>query len=96
MNGKMSSMVRLVEVSRLLMIFSVERAAKLHMRGGRSSRMNEKVSSVVRAAGLPERRWRSSQLNVWELLLLLLDRGSLLDRWELLLLFIVHFVVPAT
>ena len=92
-------------------IFSVVRAAKLHMRRGRSSRMNEKVSSVVRlvevsrllmifsvvrAASLPKRRWRSSQLNVWELLLLRLNRGSLLDRWELLLLLIVHFVVPAT
>ena len=75
MNGKMSSVVRLVEVSRLLTIFS-----------------------VVRAASLPERRWRSSRMNVWELLLLLLllNRGSLLDRWELLLLLIVHFVVPVT
>ena len=73
MNGNMSSMVRLVEVSRLLVIFS-----------------------VVRAASLPMRRGRSSQMNVWELLLLLLNRGSPLDRWELLLLLIVHFVVPAT
>ena len=72
MNGKMSSVVRLVEASRLLMISSVVRAAKLHMR-----------------------KWRSSRLNGWELLLLLLKRISLLDWWELLLL-IVHFVVPAT
>ena len=41
------------------------------------------------------RRGRSSQLNGWELLLLLLlKRGSRLDGWELLLLLIVH-VVPA-
>ena len=56
LNWKMSSVVRLVEASRLLMIFS-----------------------VVRAANLPMRKWRSSQLNWWELLLLLLKRGSLLD-----------------
>ena len=55
-----------------------------------------KMSSVVRAAKLHMRKWRSSQLNGWELLLLLLKRGSLLDGWELLLLLIVHFVVPAT
>ncbi len=73
MNWKMSSVVRLMEASRLLMISSVVRAAKLHMR-----------------------KWRSSQLNRWELLLLLLKRGSLLDGWELLMLLIVHFVVPAT
>ena len=57
---------RLVEAPRqvrLLNIFSVVRAAKLHMR-----------------------QWRSSQLNWWELLLLLMKRGSLLDGWELLLL----------
>ena len=56
MNGKVSSVVRLMEASRLLMIFS-----------------------VVRAANLPMRKWRSSQLNWWELLLLLLKRGSRLD-----------------
>ena len=54
-----------------------------------------KISSVVRAAKLHMRRGRSSQLNGWELLLLLLKRGSRLDGWELLLLLIVH-VVPAT
>ena len=103
--------MRLVEVSRLLMIFSVVRAAKLHMKKWRSSQMNGKmssvvrlveasrllmISSVVRAAKLHMRKWWSSQLNGWELLLLLLKRGSLLDGWELLLLLIVHFVVPAT
>ena len=36
LNGKMSSMVRLVEASRLLMISSVVRAAKLHLRKWRS------------------------------------------------------------
>ena len=55
-----------------------------------------KIFSVVRAASLPMRRWRSSELSWWELLLLLLNRGSLLDRWELLLLLIIHFVVAAT
>ena len=57
-----------------------------------------KMSSEVRAARLPLRRGRSSQLNGWELLLLLLlKRGSWLDGWELLLLLlIVHDVVPAT
>ena len=69
---------RLVEASGLLKIFSLVRAAKLHMRGGRSSRMNGKMSSmvrlaevsrllvifsVVRAASLPMRRGRSSQMN---------------------------------
>ena len=102
---------RLVEASGLLKIFSVVRAARLHLRRGRSSQMNGKMSSVVRlvevsrllmifsvvrAASLPMRRWRSSQLSWWELLLLLLNRSSLLDGWELLLLLIVHFVVPAT
>ena len=55
-----------------------------------------KNSSVVRAARLHMRKWLSSQLNGWELLLLLLKRGSRLDGWELLLLLIVHFVVPVT
>ena len=41
-------MGRLVEVSRLLMIFSVVRAAKLHMRKWRSPQLNWKMSSVVR------------------------------------------------
>ena len=50
---------------------------------------------MVRAAKLHMRRGQSSQLNGWELLLLLLKRGSRLDGWELLLLLIVH-VVPAT
>ena len=40
LNGKMSSVVRLVEVSRLLMIFSVVRAAKLRLRKWRSSPIN--------------------------------------------------------
>ena len=56
-----------------------------------------KMSSVVRAARLHLRRGRPSQLNGWELLLLLLlKRGSRLDGWELLLLLVVHVVVPAT
>ena len=54
-----------------------------------------KIFSVVRATKLRMRKWRSSQLNGGELLLLLLKRGSRLDGWELLLLLIVH-VVPAT
>ena len=85
---------RLVEASGLLNISSVVRAARLHLRRGRSSQLNGKMSSVVRlveasrllkmssvvrAAKLHMRRGRSSQLNGWELLLLL----------------IVH-VVPAT
>ena len=56
-----------------------------------------KMSSVVRAARLHLRRGRSSQLNGWVLLLLLLlKRGSRLDGWELLLLLVVVVVVPAT
>ena len=56
-----------------------------------------KMSSVVRAARLHLTKGRSSQLNGWELLLLLLlKRGSRLDGWELLLLLVVHVVVPAT
>ena len=101
----------LVVASGLLKIFSVVRATKLRTRKWRSSQLNGKISSVVRlmeasrlliifsvvrAANLPMRKWRSSQLSWWELLLLLLKRGSLLDEWELLLLLIVHFVVPAT
>ena len=54
MNGKMSSMVRLAEVSRLLVIFSVVRAASLPMIRGRYSQMNGKMSSVVR---LVEASW---------------------------------------
>ena len=108
---KMSSGVRLVKASRLLKMSSVVRAARLHLRRGRSSQLNGKMSSVVRlvessgllkmssvvrAARLHLRRGWSSQLNGWELLLLLLlKRGSRLDGWELLLLLIVH-VVPAT
>ena len=102
---------RLVEVSGLLKISSVVRAARLNMRRGRSSQLNGKMSSVVRvveasrllkmfslvrAARLQLRMRRSSQLIGWELLLLLLKRGSRLDGWELLLLLIVHAVVPAT
>ena len=102
---------RLVGASGLLKIFSVVRAAKLHMRKWRSPQLNWKmlsvvrlveasrllmIFSVVRAANLQMRNWRSSQLNWWELLLLLISRGSLLNGWELLLLLIVHFVVPAT
>ena len=71
-------MERLVEASRLLMISSVVRAAKLQMRKWRSSQLDGKKSSVmrlveasrllmifsvVRAAKLPMRKWRSSQLN---------------------------------
>ena len=63
---------RLVEASRLLKMSSVVRLVE-------ASGML-KMSSVVRAARLHLRRGRSSQLNGWELLLLL----------------IVHFVVPAT
>ena len=92
---------RLVEASGQLKIFSVVRAARLHLRRGWSSQLNGKmssvvrlveafrllmISSVVRAAKLHMRKWRSSQLNGWELLLLLLKRGSRLDGWELLLL----------
>ena len=57
-----------------------------------------KVCSLVRAARLHLRRGRSSRLNGWELLLLLLlKRDSRLDGWELLLLLlVVHVVVPAT
>ena len=86
---------RLVEASKLLKIFSEVRAARLHLRRGRSSQLDGKmssvvrlveasmllmISSVVRAAKLHMRKWRSSQLNGWELLLLL----------------IVHAVVSAT
>ena len=39
---------RLVEASGLLKIFSVVRAAKLHMKKWRSSQLNWKMSSVVR------------------------------------------------
>ena len=89
MNGKMSSVVRLVEASRLLKISSVVRAAKLHMRRGRSSQLNgwELLLLLLK---------RGSRLDGWEVLLLLLKRGSRLDGWEVLLLLIVHFVVPAT
>ena len=87
---KMSSGVRLVKASRLLKMSSGVRLVE-------ASRLL-KMSSEVRAARLPLRRGRSSQLNGWELLLLLLlKRGSWLDGWELLLLLlIVHDVVPAT
>ena len=70
-NGKISSVAKLVEASRLLRISSVVKLVE-------ASRLL-KISSVVRAAKLHMRRGRSSQLNGWELLLLL----------------IVH-VVPAT
>ena len=81
---------RLVEASGLLKMASGVRLVE-------ASRLL-KMSSVVRAARLHLRRERSSQLNGWELLLLLLlKRGSWLDGWELLLLLlIVHDVVPAT
>ena len=87
---------RLVEAPRqvrLLNIFSVVRAAKLHMRQWRSPQLNWKMPSVVRlveasrllmifsvvkAAKLRMRKWRSSPINGWELLLLL-KRGSRLD-----------------
>ena len=87
---KMSSVVRLVEASGMLKIPFVVRLVE-------ASGML-KMSFVVRAARLHLRRGRSSQLNGWELLLLLLllKRGSRLDGWELLLLLVVHVVVPAT
>ena len=97
-------MGRLMEASGLLKMSSVMRLVE-------ASGML-KMSSVVRAARLHLRRGRSSQLNGWELLLLLLKRGSRLDGWELLLLLlkrgsrldgwelllllVVHVVVPAT
>ena len=39
---------RLVETSRLLKMSSVVRAARLHLRRGRSSQLNGKMSSVGR------------------------------------------------
>ena len=80
---------RLVEASGLLKMSSVVRLVE-------ASGML-KMSFVVRAARLHLRRGRSSQLNGWELLLLLLlKRSSRLDGWELLLLLVVHVVVSAT
>ena len=84
LSGKISSVVKLVEAFRLLKISSVVRLVE-------ASRLL-KISSVVRAANLHMRRGRSSQLNGWELLLLLLKRGSRLDGWELLLLFMLSYL----
>ena len=81
---------RLVEASGLLKIFSVVMAARLHLRRGRSSQLNGKmssvvglveasrllmISSVVRAARLHMRKWRSSQLN-WKMSLVRLVEAS--------------------
>ena len=88
---------RLIEAPKQVGDGHLRKGKGLHAGGeaGRSLRAVEDFS-VVRAAKLHMRKWRSSPLNGWGLLLLLLKRGSRLDGWELLLLLIVHFVVPAT
>ena len=86
---KMSSVVRLVGASGMLKMSFVVRLVE-------ASGML-KMSFVVKAVRLHLRSGRSSQLNGWELLLLLLlKRGSRLDGLELLLLLVIHVVVPAT
>ena len=56
---------RLLEASGLLKVSSVVRAARLHLRRGRSSRLNGLVLLLLLL-----RMW-SSRLDGWELLLLL-------------------------